>query len=41
LAERINVSFPRDFVARIRELNLAGKRDPSPGAVDSWFGNTE
>ena len=37
LAEGINGSFPRDFVARIRELRLSGERDPRPGAVDSWF----
>ena len=37
LADRINGSFPRDFVARVRELHLSGERDPRPGAADSWF----
>jgi hypothetical protein len=37
MAERINGGFPRDFVARIRKLHLSGERDPSLGAVDSWF----
>ena len=36
-AERINRGFPNDFVARIRDLQQAGGRDPQPGAVDSWL----
>ncbi len=28
--------FPRDFVERIRDLHNAGRRDPTPGAVDHW-----
>ena len=36
-ADRINRKFPQDFVARIRDLQKAGKRDARPGAVDSWF----
>ncbi len=38
LAERINRGFPQDFVARIRDLHRAGKRDPRPGALDHWIG---
>ena len=37
LADRINGSFPRDFVARVRELHLSAERDPRPGALDSFF----
>lgn len=37
VAERYNESFPKDFVARIRELHAEGKRDPRPGAVDWWL----
>ncbi|MBI2939183.1 MAG: virulence factor [Chloroflexi bacterium] len=37
LAERYNTRFPHDFVARIRELQRAGTRDPQPGAVDHWM----
>jgi hypothetical protein len=35
-AERINREFPKDSVARIRDLHRAGKRDPRPGAIDHW-----
>ena len=28
MAERFNERFPRDFVARIRDLHLSGDRDP-------------
>ena len=35
-AERLNNAFPRDFVARIRDLHDSGQRDPRPGAVDHW-----
>jgi hypothetical protein len=37
ITERINNSFPIDFVARIRDLELEGNRDPRPGAVDHWL----
>lgn len=37
LVDRINQKFPRDFVARIRDLHRDGKRNPKPGAVDEWF----
>lgn len=37
LAERINSGFPSDFAARIRDLQLDGKRDPKPGAIDHWI----
>ena len=36
VAERFNSGFPRDFVARIRDLHLSGKRDLNPGAIDHW-----
>ena len=36
-AARLNEGFPQDFVARIRDLERAGRRDPSPGAVDDWI----
>ena len=36
IADRFNSGFPEDFVARIIELHLTGKRDPSPGVVDHW-----
>ncbi len=37
MAERFNERFPRDFVARIRDLHLSGDRDPRPGAIDHWI----
>ena len=37
VAERINSRFPQDFVARVRDLERAKKRDPRPGAVDDWM----
>ena len=37
IADRINDRFPSDFVGRIRNLHLSGRRDPSPGAVDHWM----
>ena len=37
VAGRIEDGFPRDFVARIRELHREGKREPAPGAVDHWI----
>ena len=36
VAERFNSEFPRDFVARIRDLHLSGQRDRNPGAIDHW-----
>ena len=36
LADHLNRRFPRDFVARIRDLHRAGLRNPIPGAVDHW-----
>ncbi len=38
-AERYNLRFPTDFVARIRDLHNAGERNPSPGAIDHWMTN--
>ena len=37
VADRFNSGFPLDFVARIRDLQNSGGRDPSPGAIDSWL----
>ena len=37
LAERYNSGMPADFVARIRDLEAQGMRDPSPGAIDGWL----
>ena len=37
VAERYNSRFPVDFVARIRDLERSGSRDPRPGAVDHWL----
>ena len=37
LATLFNEHFPEDFVAQIRELDEAGKRDPRPGSIDSWI----
>ena len=34
--ERLNSGFPDDFVARIRDLQREGRRDPTPGAIDHW-----
>ena len=36
LADRFNTRFPKDFVARIRDMQGSGERDPSPGAIDHW-----
>ncbi len=38
VAERYNRDFPKDFVARVRDLHRAGKRDIRPGAIDGWMG---
>ena len=37
-AARLNDGFPQDFVARIRDMERAGRRDARPGAVDHWIG---
>ena len=37
VAGRIDARFPRDFVARIRDLHRDGRRDPTPGAVNHWL----
>ena len=37
LADRLNHGFPVDFVARIRDLEREGQRNPAPGAVDYWI----
>ncbi|MBI4306729.1 MAG: virulence factor [Chloroflexi bacterium] len=37
LAARINEKFPLDFVARVRDLERAGKRVPTAGAADHWY----
>ena len=37
VADRIDARFPRDFLARIRDMHLNGRRDPTPGAVDHWL----
>jgi hypothetical protein len=36
-AHRFNTGFPENFVARVRELDRDGKRDPRPGAADGWI----
>ena len=38
IAQRFNDGFPQDFVARIRDMERAGKRDATPGAIDRWLG---
>ena len=37
LSDRYNSGMPDDFVARIRDLDGRGLRDPSPGAIDGWL----
>ncbi|MBT3943398.1 MAG: hypothetical protein HOC77_07080 [Chloroflexi bacterium] len=37
IAQRFNDGFPEDFVARIRDLERAGERDATPGAIDGWL----
>ena len=37
MAEKLNSGFPDDFVARIRDLQRDGQRDPTPGAIDHWL----
>ena len=36
-AAKLNSGFPKDFVARIRDLQLEGRRDVTPGAIDHWL----
>ena len=36
-ADRINSGMPHDFVARIRDLENDGNRNPKPGAIDTWI----
>ena len=36
IVEYYNRSFPVDFVTKIRDLYLAGNRDPNPGSIDHW-----
>jgi hypothetical protein len=37
VAHRINTRFPKDFVAKVRDLERDKKRTPKPGAVDGWM----
>ncbi|MBU81307.1 MAG: hypothetical protein CL724_07510 [Chloroflexi bacterium] len=37
IAQRFNEGFPDDFVSRIRDLERAGERDTTPGAIDDWL----
>ena len=37
VAERFNCGFPGDFVAKIRDMQNSGERDPRAGAVDHWI----
>ena len=39
VVERLNGDFPRDFVARIRDLDRNGGRIPTAGAIDDWIEN--
>lgn len=41
IATRYELHFPKNFVARIRDLHRNGNRDPQPGAVDHWLGDPE
>ena len=36
-AEKLNGSFPENFVARIRDLQREGRRNTTPGAIDHWL----
>ena len=40
VAARFNERFPADFVARIRDMQNAGERDATPGAVNHWMDET-
>ena len=37
VAARFNEGFPADFVSRIRDMQNAGGRDATPGAVNHWI----
>jgi len=37
IATRFNDGFPTDFVARIRDMQRGGERNPTPGAIDDWL----
>ncbi len=37
LADRYNSGFPKNFVARIRDLHNDDKRETVPGAIDGWM----
>ena len=37
VAARFNTDFPADFVARIRDLQNAGRRNATPGAINHWL----
>ncbi len=36
VAKNYNEGFPKNFVARVRDLHQAGNRDPKLGAIDHW-----
>lgn len=36
VAAEFNSGFPQDFVAKIRDQQQLGQRDPRPGAIDHW-----
>lgn len=38
VASRFDADMPGNFVARIRDLLREGKRDETPGTIDSWAG---
>lgn len=40
LAMKFNRDMPSDFVARLRDLHRAGKRNETPGSINSWAGVT-
>ena len=37
MADKLNSGVPEDFVARVRDLQREGQRDPTPGAIDHWI----
>ena len=39
MANKLNSGFAQEFVARIRDLERDGRRDPTAGAVDHWLDN--
>lgn len=40
IANQYNNQFPKNFVDRIRNLHHAGRRNPTPGAIDHWMNAT-